>query len=151
MYTYSMNPTTADLHKRAVTCEDTMVSAEFDSRRPLLSDLRGCGAEGVRVHNSYTNATGSQGAANVRAGGDAGSGVSGTQEPAPCGMTSTPHLDAIAYRSALSPALRVVSSDDEPLPEPEGEREWIWREGHGWVERPVEVPEIPAEREVAAA
>ena len=31
--------------------------------------------------------------------------------------------------------------------ERETEREWVWREGFGWVERPVEVPVVEVEQD----
>jgi hypothetical protein len=35
--------------------------------------------------------------------------------------------------------LALTGSDEAPLPQPEGERELVWREGFGWVERPIDV------------
>lgn len=49
-----------------------------------------------------------------------------------------------------------LTADEALLPEPEGEREQVWRDGFGWVDRPVEVEpwvqaEAPEYRETVAA
>lgn len=45
----------------------------------------------------------------------------------------------------------LVAEAEVPLPEPEGEREQVFRKGFGWVDRPVEQPQPEVEHEVAAA
>jgi hypothetical protein len=61
----------------------------------------------------------------------------------PGSVTAGQALVALAAKDArggyCTLGLALTGADDAPLPAPEGERELVWREGFGWVERPVEV------------
>ena len=67
-----------------------------------------------------------------------------------------PNLLALSFAPVPAASLGADVPIEAPLPEPEGERVQVWREGYGWVERPavpfeVDVPEVPRRESAVAA